>query len=252
MKPFCIKRKLLFGFSVLCLTALLTSLPIASVHAQTNGTNGNGTNGNGNGNGNGRYVSIDFNDVDIEVFIKFISELTNTNFVIDRRVKAKVNVMSPKKITIDEAYKLFESVLEVNGFAAVKSGEITKIIPSPDARTKNIPTKLKAEATAPDDKVVTQLIHLKYADPDEIKKTFTPLISKNSVLISYKPTNMLILTDVYSNIQRLLLLLKEMDVTDSGRQLTVLPIEHADATKLVSQLETFFENRQRTTKGGCP
>ena len=243
MIPFLKNRQLLFGLSILWFVAFL----IIPVHAQSNGTNGNGT----NGNGNGRYVSIDFNDVDIEVFIKFISELTNKNFVIDRRVKGKVSVISPKKISIEEAYNTFESVLEVNGFATVKSGEIIKIVPAPDARTKSIATKLKAEATSPNDKVVTQLIPLNYADPEEIKKLFTPLISKNSVLLSYKPTNMLILTDVYSNIRRLLEILKEIDVTDIGRQLTVLPIVHADATKLVSQLETFFETRQRPVKGAA-
>ena len=48
-----------------------------------------------------KYVSIDFNDVDIRVFIKFISELTKENFIIDNRVKGKVNILSPGKITIE-------------------------------------------------------------------------------------------------------------------------------------------------------
>jgi general secretion pathway protein D len=197
------------------------------------------------GETNGRYVSIDFNDVDIGVFIKFISELTGKNFVIDQRVKGKVTIISPGKISVNEAYTVFESVLEVNGFAAIKAGEIIKIVPSPEARTKNIKTRLKTEAGSPDDKIVTQLIPLKYADTQEIKKLFTPLISKNSVLLSYDPTNMLILTDVYSNIRRLMGILKIIDVTDIGRQLSVIPIEYADASKLVQLLETVFETRQK-------
>jgi len=39
-----------------------------------------------------QFVSIDFNNVDINVFIKFISELTSTNFVVDQRVKGKVTI----------------------------------------------------------------------------------------------------------------------------------------------------------------
>jgi len=84
----------------------------------------------------GRFVTIDFNNVDIVVFIKFISELTNKNFIIDQRVKGKVTIISPAKISIEEAYKVFESVLEVHGYATVQAGEVIKIIPSPDARTK--------------------------------------------------------------------------------------------------------------------
>jgi general secretion pathway protein D len=213
----------------------------ANVLNGTNGTNGS----------NEKYVSIDFNDVDIEVFIKFISELTSRNFVVDRRVKGKVTIISPSKISIDEAYKVFESVLEVNGFAAVKAGEITKIVPSPDVKTKNISTLLRAASDSPDDRIVTQLIPLKYADPEEIKKLLTPLISKNSVLLSYGPTNMLILTDVYSNIRRLMEILNVIDVADIGRQVTVLPVENADAVKLVTLLENIFETRKAPQRGAA-
>ena len=69
-----------------------------------------------------QFVSIDFNNVDINVFIKFMSELSGTNFVVDQRVKGKVTIISPSKISMKEAYKVFESVLEVHGYTTVKSG----------------------------------------------------------------------------------------------------------------------------------
>ena len=169
-----------------------------------------------------KLVSIDFNNVDIAVLIKFISELTSKNFVIDQRVKGKVTIISPSKITVHEAYKVFESVLEVHGYTTVNAGKVIKIVPSPDARSKNIETRLKEEAGSPADKVVTQLIPLKYADPGEIKKLFAPLVSKSSVVLDYSPTNMLIVTDVYSNIQRLLKILDVIDVTGIGRELSGL------------------------------
>ena len=150
-----------------------------------------------------QFVSIDFNNVDINVFIKFMSELTGTNFVVDQRVKGKVTIISPSKISLKEAYKVFESVLEVHGYTTVQSGEIVKIVPSPDARSKSIETRLREEASEPEDKVVTQLIPLKYANPVDIKRLFTPMISKSSVILAYQPTNMMIITDVYSNIRRL-------------------------------------------------
>ena len=61
-------------------------------------------------------MTIDFDEVDIPVFVKFISELTGKNFVIDKGVRGKVTIISPNKISVDEAYKVFESVLDVNGF----------------------------------------------------------------------------------------------------------------------------------------
>jgi general secretion pathway protein D len=194
-------------------------------------------------NGSQRYVSIDFNNVDINVFIKFISELTNKNFIIDQRVRGKVTIISPSKISVDEAYKVFESVLDVHGFATVKTGDVIKIVPAADARTKNLETLIKKPKGASDnDQLVTQLIPLRYADPDDIKRLFTPMISRGSVVLSYGPTNTLIITDNYSNIARLMKILKTIDVPGVGREITVLPVHNADATKLLTLLETVFKN----------
>jgi general secretion pathway protein D len=167
--------------------------------------------------------------------------------VVDQRVKGKVTIISPSKISLNEAYKVFESVLEVHGFTTVQSGEVVKVIPAPDARSKNIETKLRVEASAPEDRIVTQLIPLKYANPVDIKRLFTPMVSKSSVILAYAPTNILIITDVYSNIKRLLKILKEIDITGIGQQISVIPIEYAEATRLVNLLTTVFKPSR--TKG---
>jgi len=188
-----------------------------------------------------QFVSIDFNNVDINLFIKFMSELTGTNFVVDQNVKGKVTIISPARISLDEAYRVFESVLEVNGFTTVKAGEIVKILPAPEARTRNIQTLLEQEKASPEDRVVTQLIPLKYADPEEVKRLFTPLVSKNSVILGYAPANTVIITDVQSNIQRLIKILKQIDKPGAGQQISVIPLQHADAAKLTTLLTNVFK-----------
>jgi general secretion pathway protein D len=203
------------------------------------------------GNSQDRFVTIDFNNVDINVFIKFISELTGKNFIVDQRVRGNVTIISPTKISVAEAYKVFESVLEVNGFSTVKAGEVTKILPSPEARTSDIPTRTSTKPVKPQDQLVTQLIPLTYADADEIKRLFTPMVSKTSLIVAYDPTNTLIVTDVLSNIQRLIKILKEIDVIGVGRQISVIPLQHADSTKMVETLTALFQTRgapkRRTT-----
>ncbi len=196
-----------------------------------------------------RFISIDFNNVDINVFIKFISELTGKNFIVDNKVKGKVTVISPSKISIKEAYKVFESVLEVHGYATVEAGKVIKIIPSPEARTKNIKTLLKESAASPEDKIITQIITLKYANASEIKKLFAPLISKSSVILAYSPTNMLIVTDFHSNIMRLIRILKAIDVTGIGHEISVIPLEFADSEKLVKILSSVFQSKKAAKKG---
>lgn len=218
--------------SVLALGALLwAGGPAAAQSAGNSGQNQPGE----------QFVSIDFNNVDIGLFIKFMSELTGTNFVVDNAVKGKVTIISPARISLDEAYRVFESVLEVNGFAAVKAGDVVKIVPAPTARSMNIQTLLEMEKAHPEDRVITQLIPLKYADPEEIKRLFTPLVSKASVILGYAPANTVIITDVQSNIQRLMKILKQIDQPGTGQQISVIPLQHADAAKLVTLLTNLYK-----------
>ncbi|MFZ0134273.1 MAG: type II secretion system secretin GspD [Desulfobacterales bacterium] len=205
------------------------------------------------GNSEDRFVTIDFNNVDINVFIKFISELTGKNFIVDQRVRGNVTIISPTKISVAEAYKVFESVLDVHGFSTVQAGKVTKILPAPEARTSDIPTRTSTKPTAPQDQLVTQLIPLTYADANEVKRLFTPMVSKTSLIVAYDPTNTLIVTDVLSNIQRLIKILKEIDVADVGRKISVIPLQHADSTKMVETLTALFQPKgapRKNTAGG--
>ncbi len=199
-----------------------------------------------------QLVSIDFNDVDINVFIKFISKLTGKNFVVDNRVRGKVTIISPTKMSVEAAYRVFESVLEINGFATVTSGSVIKIIPMPDAKGDNIDTSVVAEGVLredPEDKIVTRIIPLNYASSEELRKLFLPLVPKGSVLLAYSDTNMLIVTATHSSISRLLKIVDEIDVKSTGRQISVIPVKYADAQKLVQNISAVFSARARGVKG---
>jgi general secretion pathway protein D len=195
-----------------------------------------------------RYVTIDFNDVDINLFIKYISELTKRNFVVDRAVKGKVTIISPTRISEEDAYKVFESVLEVNGFTTVPAGSIIKIVPAVQARSKSIATIRKPGVQYPEDKVVTQILELTHANPNEVKKILAPLVSKTSVVISHPESGMLIITDVQSNIQRLQEIIKAIDVPSIGEELVILPLKYASATAVSKSISQLF---QKAVKKGA-
>ena len=187
-----------------------------------------------------RYVTIDFDNVDIQVFIKFISELTGRNFVIDDKVKGKVTVISPKKIAVDEVYKVFQSVMEIYGFTTVPAGDVIKVIPALEARGKNLELRLKQEQVAPEDRIVTQILSLQHASPDEMKKVLNPLISKTSIILAYAPAGMLIITDVLSNIKRLQEIVTALDVEGVGQVISYIPLQAASATEIVKSLAAVF------------
>jgi len=200
--------------------------------------------------GSNKTISMDFDQVDIKVFIKFISELTGKNFVIDDKVRGKVTVLSPSKISVEEAYKVFESVLEVNGFTTVPAGKVIKVVPSVEARQKSVELRrAPLFVPRPDDRIITQIIPLLYAESQEVRKLLAPLVSKQGVIIAYDPTDILIITDFQSNIQRLLSIVEEIDVEFQEASITVVPLEYASAEKLSTTISGLLESRQKQVKG---
>jgi len=193
-----------------------------------------------------KYVTIDFDNVDIGVLVKFVSELTGKNFIIDDKVKGKVTIISPKKIPLKDVYKVFLSVLEVNGFTVVPAGDMVKIIPAVSAREKSVETRLKKEITDPEDRVITQIISLERANPDEIKRVLDPIISKSSSVLSYPPAGILVITDYLSNIKRLQEIILALDVEGAGDQITYIPLQNASASEVVKSLATIFQQRRPT------
>jgi general secretion pathway protein D len=76
-------------------------------------------------------VSLDFNDVELSVFVRFISELTGKNFVLDDVVKkagGKISVYSPTKVTHDQAYSMFVAALEVSRLTVITKGSVNQIV----------------------------------------------------------------------------------------------------------------------------
>ncbi|MAS11178.1 MAG: type II secretion system protein GspD, partial [Salinisphaera sp.] len=82
----------------------------------------------------GDSFTLNLKDADITTLIATVSEVTGRNFVVDPRVKGDVTVLSTEPMTPSQLYETFLSVLEVHGFAAVPSGEVTKIIPQINAK----------------------------------------------------------------------------------------------------------------------
>jgi general secretion pathway protein D len=83
-------------------------------------------------------VAVDFENVDLRIFIKFVSETTGRVFLLDDRVRGQVSVRFANKIPIDQLYDVLESVLELKGFAAIPAGSITKIVPLATAKQRGI------------------------------------------------------------------------------------------------------------------
>ncbi len=186
-------------------------------------------------------VQLDFNDVELTVVIDTISKLTGTNFIYDDRVRGRVTIVSPSKISTEQAYAVFESVLQVKGFTTVKGpGGVVKVIPIREAKESNIETVEGRRRPPNSDRFITRLIPLKNIDAEAIAATLNGLVSKDASMVAYGPTNTIILTDSASNIRRILTILESIDVETFKEELTVIKVRHADAASLATQLQEIF------------
>jgi general secretion pathway protein D len=186
-------------------------------------------------------VQLDFNDVELSVVIDTIARLTGKNFIYDDRVRGRVTIVSPTKITVAEAYAVFESVLQVKGFTTVQGpGGAIKVIPLREAKESNVETVRGGTAPPESDRFITRLIPLRYIDAEAIAETLKPLVSKDASLVAYAPTNTVILTDAATNISRILSIVRSIDVETFKEELSVIELRHADAATMAQQLSEIF------------
>jgi general secretion pathway protein D len=189
------------------------------------------------------YVTMNFKDVDLHVFIKFISELSGKNFLIDPNVRGTVTIISPQRVTVDEVYRVFLSVLEVNGFTTLDAGQVIKIIPTAAAKTKATDTVLQRRVGPEEDKIITQLIPLKYADASFLGKLMASLVERTGLLIPYQETNTIIVIDTQSNINRLVRIIKELDVPGE-EEIWVVALKHAKADDLAKKILAVLQEKR--------
>ncbi len=185
------------------------------------------------------FITLNFTNIDIGALVKVMSELMRRNFILDERVVGKVTLMTPTKISPEEAYQVFLSALELKGFTAVEEGKITRIIPSASARQSGL--KVFRDDEFSDQGFVTKLVRLTYVNPNEVVRTLMPLVSKDGSMIAYPATNSVIITDATPNVRKMENLIHSLDMPASeGRgKINVYYLKHASAedfAKVMSSL----------------
>ncbi|NDV24920.1 type II secretion system protein GspD [Desulfovibrio sp. JC022] len=178
----------------------------------------------------GGTISLDFKAVDIHILIKFISEITGKNFIVDKNVGGRVTIYSPTKISVDEAYKVFESVLQLNGFVIIPSGNTYKILPAARGQNLAVPTNVGGRGMdGRSDELITQIIPLKNSSVTELGTIVQTMLGPTGGVSMYKPSNTLIVTTLASNLKRILKIVHEVDRRQYATRSENIVIKFGDA-----------------------
>ena len=186
--------------------------------------------------------TVNLKDTDIQEFIKFVADVTGTTMVIDPNVKGKVRVISSKPVSQAELYDLFLSILDVQGYTAVRSGQVIRIVPSKDARSSPVPI-MEDQAAVGNDEYVTQVIRLDNISAAKLIPVLRPLVPQQAHMAAYAPSNAIIISDIRSNIGRIVDIIERMD--RSAIQTTeIIRLKYGVAEDVVSMLNTLEKSRQ--------
>ncbi len=180
-----------------------------------------------------KALILNLKNVEIKTLINTISMATGKNFVIDPRVKGRVNVISNRDIDNNQLYQVFLAVLRTHGFIVIKGDNINRILP------KNL-TKSESAIISGDDTIVTIVIKLENITALKLVPLIRPLMSQYGLLSVYTPNNSIIAVDNGSNISRLKTIITKLDkpVTDDFE---FIKVYHADATQLLNILKSIFK-----------
>ena len=218
----------------IALTLFLATIDTAGAQPKTPGTT---TGQNSDEYAKDSSTEINVKNADIAAIIRIFSRKTKRNFILDEKVRGKVSIYLPGKVSAEESLRILDSVLALKGFSSVPIGDnLWKIVPSKEARQSTIPTLTESRTDTPTAAVVTRLVNLKYVSAQDIQQILSPLVSGDGVVNAYTGTNSLIMIDSEDNIERLVKLIDELDVPFSNREMTIIPVQFADSQDIAQKL----------------
>ncbi|MGI9219867.1 MAG: type II secretion system secretin GspD [Woeseiaceae bacterium] len=183
-------------------------------------------------------ITPNYKEADIRQIIEAVGEVTQKNFIIDTRVNAKVTMLSSTPMTPDAFYEAFLSILAVHGYVAIKTGDIIKIVP--DATARQFAGPIGTNSAAGDDDIVTQVIQVQNVGAAQLVPILRPLIPQYGHLAAHPGSNMLIISDRASNVNRMLSIIRRIDQSNDD-DIEVVRLEHASAAEIVRLMTTLTQ-----------
>ena len=190
----------------------------------------------------GSLVQMQFDNIELRDLIKFVSNIMGKNFIFDESViRGRVTILSPRSLTKDEVFRVFESVLHYNGFSVVETPEAFKVVKIADAKTMAVEsfTKKTLPRGAGSEIISTLVYPLEYLDANSMVGILRPLLGRDAYLVGVPVTNSLIMIDTAANLKRLEMLLAELDIPVSKQlsSIDVYNVQHTNAGDLAKVLQ---------------
>lgn len=179
--------------------------------------------------------TINFNNISIIEFIRFVSKITNLNFVFEEGdLQFTVTVISEEPVSARNVSAALAQVLRVHGLMLLEQDNNILIVKSEDVN--QIPTIISNEL--PDSKmgnaaIVTQVFRIKNANLNSIANIIRPMTSKTALIEVSNETRQLIVTDIATNVEKIAALLLSLDAPHTPLEIETYVVRHIGPTDLI-------------------
>jgi general secretion pathway protein D len=187
-------------------------------------------------------IIFNFDDADLYEVIKTMAELLEINYIVDPGIQGKVTIHTARKLKKSDLFPVFSEILAVNGLTAMKEGRLYKIVPMKDAPRMPMETlyMLGQKDVPPMNRVIIQIIPLKFISTEEMTKLVTPFLSTGGTIVASVPTNTLLVVDKGANILKILQLVGAFDINLLDRvYYRFFPLEYLDAEEVAAIVKEF-------------
>lgn len=188
-------------------------------------------------------IVLNFDDADIYEVIRMVADLLKINYIVNPNVHGKVTIHTAGKLKKIELLPVFYQILEANGLTAVKEGSLYKIVEQKEASRLPIASRIGREqkTISPADRVIIQIIPLRFISSKEMSKLLTPFVSSQGVILSHDDSNTLVVVDKGINILKILRMVDAFDVDVFGKvRYNFFPLKNMDAEEAVKVLDSVF------------
>lgn len=192
---------------------------------------------------NSNELRMNFRNAPLEMVLHYLSDAAGFIIVMDTRVNGNVSVISGQPMTKDEAVDLLNSVLNKNGYAAIRNGRTLTIVDKNDAKTRDIPVK---SGNNPDQipknaEIVTQIIPIRFVEARQLVSDLTSFVSPQATVVANEAGNSIVITDTQANIRHLTEIIKAVDSSaEAETEIRVFHLKFASPTDVASELASVF------------
>src|SRR6266566_3904640 len=191
-------------------------------------------------------VRLQFPNSDVVDVLHLYEQLTGKKLVMDNFVQGKVNIFIAKDVSREEAIKIIEMSLALNGISLVPADhDIVDVVGAgQNPRKAPVPIISDPADIPPGNPVISFLFKLQYADPQELQQVLMAYFqgSSGSINILALPkSSSLLVTQNADIVRRLAGVIQQVDVAPAEVVSEFVKLERADATKVVDMLKDIFE-----------